>query len=157
MAIAVAAIRVGRSDGFCPITQSGRELSSQQLRYVLGLHGQPPLIAMDGDKPGRSSKLRIEAAATTFGRQVRVAQLPDGEDPASWLARKGPSGLAAFERASLWSPTLASTIADEIADDLIERIARIRLIQTVAAQYHADHGTEVSNGPGPDPTTMRSP
>jgi hypothetical protein len=112
---------------------------------------------MDGDEPGRSSNARIEAAAATLGRQVLVAQLPDGDDPASWLARRGPSGLAAFERASLWWPTPADTNSDEIADGLIERIARIRLIQTVAAQYHADRGSEVSTAPGLDPRTMRSP
>jgi hypothetical protein len=157
MAIAVASIRAGRSDWFCPITQSGRELSPQQLRYVLSLHGQPPVIAMDGDEPGRSSNARIETAAATFGRRVLVANLPDGEDPASWLARKGPPGLAAFERASLWWPTPADTTPDEIADDLIERIAMIRLIQTIAAQYHADQGTEDSNAPSLDPRTMGSP
>jgi DNA primase len=156
LAIAVAAIRVGRSDWFCPITQSGRELSPQQLRYVLSLHGQPPLVAMDGDEPGRSSSARIATVAATYGRRVLVAHLPDGEDPASWLARRGPSGLAAFERASLWGPVPVDTTLDEIADDLIERIARIRLIQTVAAQYHADQGTEVRNAPGPDPRAMRS-
>jgi DNA primase len=157
LAIAVAAIRADRSDWFCPITQSGRELSPHQLRYVLSLHGQPPLIAMDGDEPGRSSNARIETAAATFGRQVLVAPLPDGEDPASWLARKGPSGLASFERASLWWPTPADTTRYEIAPDLIERIAKIRLIQTVAAQYHADYGTEMGSGPAPHPRTMRSP
>jgi DNA primase len=154
LAVAVAAIRVGRSDWFCPITQSGRELSPQQLRYVLALHSQPPLIAMDGDESGRSSNARIETAAATLGRRVLVVHLPDGEDPASWLARRGPSGLAAFERASLGRPTSADRTSDEIADDLIERIARIRLIQTVAAQHHADHGTDISSGTGPEPRTM---
>jgi DNA primase len=134
MAIAVAAIRTSRSDWYCPITQSGRELSHRQLRYVLSLHDQPPLIAMDGDEAGRSSNQRIAAAAATLGRQARVARLPHGEDPASWLARRGPSALTAFDRASLWWPSPADVIPYEIADDLIDRIARIRLIQTVAAQ-----------------------
>jgi DNA primase len=156
LAIAVAAIRTGRTDRFCPITQSGRELSPRQLRYVLSLHGQPPLIAMDGDQPGRASNARTETAAATFGRRVLVAHLPDAEDPASWLARRGPYGLAAFERASLYWPTPADATQYETADDPIERIARIRLIQTVAAQYHADHGTEVSGGPGPDPRPFSS-
>jgi DNA primase len=152
MAIAVTAIRVGRSDWYCPVTQSGRELSPKQLRYVLSLDDQLPLIAMDGDEPGRSSNARIQAAAATLGRQVLVAQLPDGEDPASWLARRGPSGLTAFERASLWWPTPADTIPGEIAADLVDRIARIRFIQTVAAQYHADRATQIGRGPGPDLT-----
>jgi DNA primase len=157
MAIAVAAIRVGRSDWYCPITQSGRELSAKQLRYVLSLHDQPPLIAMDGDETGRSSNQRLVAAGANLGRQVLVAPLPDGQDPASWLAGRGPSGLAAFERASLGRPTPAGSMPDDIADGRIDHIARIRLIQTVAAQRHADRGTEVGIGPGPDPRTLKSP
>ncbi len=66
MAISVAAIRIGSSDWYCPITQSGRELSTRQLRYVLDLHDQPPLIAMDGDEPGRSSNRRLAAAVATL-------------------------------------------------------------------------------------------
>jgi hypothetical protein len=41
MAIAVAATQVGRPDWYCPITQSGRELSPRQLRYALDLYDLP--------------------------------------------------------------------------------------------------------------------
>jgi hypothetical protein len=155
MAIAVAAIRVGRSDWYCPITQSGRELSPRQLRYVLTLHNEAPLIAMDGDAPGRSSSERLVAAAANLGRQALIARLPDGEDPASWLARQGPAGLTAFERASLWWPTPNDT--GDIADDLVDRVARIRLIQTVAGQYHADRARDLGQGPLADRMTRRTP
>jgi DNA primase len=155
MAIAVAAIRVGRSDWFCPITQSGRELSPTQLRYVLSLHDKPPIIAMDGDEPGRSSNARIQAAAAPLGHQVLVARLPDGEDPASWLAQKGPSGLRALERDSLLSPSSAHTVPGDRADELVDPITRIRLIQTVAAQYHAGRARAVGQGPGPESLGLR--
>jgi DNA primase len=155
MAIAVAAIRVGRSDWYCPITQSGRELSPRQLRYVLTLHSEPPLIAMDGDEPGRSSGERLVAATANLGRQALTAHLPDGEDPASWLARNGPAGLTAFERASLWWPT--PNDAGNIAGDVAERISRIRLIQTVAAQHHADRTGQIGQGPRADGMTWMMP
>ena len=38
MAIAVAAVRSGTAGRFCPLTQSGRELSAYQLDHVLDLH-----------------------------------------------------------------------------------------------------------------------
>jgi DNA primase catalytic core len=135
IAIAVAAIRIGRSDWYCPITQSGRELSTRQLRYVLNLHDQPPVIAMDGDEPGRSSNRRLAAAAASRGRQVIVAQLPDGEDPASWLTRKGPAGLTTFDRASLVWPTPEGGPCPNVAADSPERTAGIRLIRTITDQH----------------------
>src|SRR5262249_9358290 len=47
MAIAVAAIQCGLSDRYCPLTQSGRELSARQLDHVLALHPMPPVVAFD--------------------------------------------------------------------------------------------------------------
>jgi DNA primase len=98
MAIAVAAIRSGRAAQFCPLIQSGRELSSRQLGYVLNLHGTPPVIGFDGDAPGRESSLRVALAAAHKGSEVMVTSLPDGDDPATWLAKQGCAGLTAFVR-----------------------------------------------------------
>jgi len=99
MAIAVAAIQAGSAQLFCPVTQSGRELSTEQLGHVLGLHGAAPVIAFDGDGPGVDSNVRVAAAAAERGREALVVILPDGHDPASWLAAAGPSGIAAWSRA----------------------------------------------------------
>ena len=94
MAIATAAIRTGRADRFCPVTQSGKELSEAQLAAVLGLHPNPPVISFDGDAAGRGSNERIARAAADRGDTVAVVALPDGHDPASWLAAKGDAALA---------------------------------------------------------------
>jgi len=101
MAIAVAAIRSDRVSLFCPVTQSGRELSPCQLDYVLTLHPFPPVIAFDADRAGRESSVRLALAATRKGIEVTVATLPDGHDPATWLAGHGPAGLVALTRAGL--------------------------------------------------------
>jgi DNA primase len=98
MAIAVAAIRSGSAGLFCPLTQSGRELSSRQLDYVLNLHAAPAVIGFDGDAPGRESSLRVALAALHKGSEVMVTILPDGDDPATWLIKQGCAGLAAFVR-----------------------------------------------------------
>jgi DNA primase len=98
MAIAVAAIQVGRSDWYCPVTQSGRQLSPDQLRYVLNLHSQPPVVAMDGDQSGLDSNARLASAIAALGRRANVVALPWGEDPASLVAKRGKEGLAHFGR-----------------------------------------------------------
>ena len=99
MAIAVAAIRTGQADRFCPVTQSGKELSDAQLTSVLGLHPNPPVISFDGDAAGRSSNERIAQAASDQGEVITVVTLPDDYDPASWLAEQGDAGLALWGHA----------------------------------------------------------
>jgi DNA primase len=93
LAIAVAAIRAGREASICPLTQSGRELSTAQLGYVLALSDIPPVIAFDSDAAGRESTGRVARVAAQAGVRVRVAVLPEGDDPASWLDRGQGAGL----------------------------------------------------------------
>lgn len=100
MAIAVAAVRTGRTDQFCPLTQSGRELSARQLDYVLGL-GRPVVLGFDGDAAGRKAAYRHSVAATLRGGAVRVTVLPNDHDPASWLALEGDEGLVAWRRTGI--------------------------------------------------------
>jgi DNA primase len=157
MAIAVAAIRAARSDWYCPITQSGRELSPGQLRYVLDLHKEPPVFAMDGDEPGRSSSERLVAAAARLGRHALVAPLPDGEDPASWLHQRGLQGLSVFSRASLYWPTPADSTVQTRGAELEARSA-IRLMRTIDAQQSAAKASfDVAEWPRAQRTPRRMP
>jgi DNA primase len=98
MAIAVAAIRAGRADRFCPVTQSGRELSDTQVRKIIALHPSRPVLAFDGDDAGRDSAGRYEQMFVAAGRPAIVSALPAAHDPASWLAEKGDAGLEAWNR-----------------------------------------------------------
>jgi DNA primase len=105
MAIAVAAIRSGRAGQFCPLTQSGRELSEFQLGRVFDLHLCPPVLGFDGDTAGRDSALRYAVTAVQRHKDVAVTDLPDGHDPASWLAAKGTCGLSVWTLAGDLNPT----------------------------------------------------
>ena len=96
MAIAVAAIRTEQAARFCPVTQSGRELSAMQFVQVLGLHPAPPILGFDGDRAGQDSARRHAHAAAHQGWAVEVSVLPRTHDPASWLAEQGDSGLTAW-------------------------------------------------------------
>jgi DNA primase len=96
MAIAVTAIQAGRAGEFCPVTQSGRELSVEQLERAVSLNDGPLVLGFDGDAAGRDSARRHAATATRLGHAVLVTTLPGDHDPASWLAERGASGLRAW-------------------------------------------------------------
>ena len=96
MAIAVAAVRSGRAGQFCPVTQSGRELSVVQLERAVFLHSGPLVLGFDGDAAGRESARRHAAAAARLGHAASVTTLPGDHDPASWLAERGANGLRAW-------------------------------------------------------------
>jgi DNA primase len=93
LAIAVAGIRIGRADRYCPLTQSGRELSDAQIRHIAALHPAPAVLAFDADPAGHDSTRRYQAAFAAIGFPVTVVKLPDGYDPASWLVAAGPDAL----------------------------------------------------------------
>nr|MDA8045716.1 toprim domain-containing protein [Actinomycetota bacterium] len=98
IAIAVAAIRTGQANQYCPITQSGRELSAEQVRRVLDLHPGPPVLGFDADPAGQESNARLMDVFDKVARTPTIAVLPDGEDPASWLEKRGTAGLEAWSR-----------------------------------------------------------
>lgn len=97
IAVAAAAVRAGRADRYHPLTQSGRELSDQQLDLALRLYERAPIVAFDGDEAGREASTRLARRAVDRGADLRIAGLPPGEDPASLLAARGPAGLRLVE------------------------------------------------------------
>jgi hypothetical protein len=89
MAIAVAAVRSGTAGQFCPVTQSGRELSAKQLEQAVSLNDGPLVLAFDGDAAGRESARRHAMTAVRLGHGVF------GHHPAG---RSRPGLLAGGER-----------------------------------------------------------
>jgi DNA primase len=67
LAVAAAAVKVGAARHFCPLTQSGRELSTFQVAAVLRMHRCPVVVAMDGDTAGQDSNRRVAAALAAAG------------------------------------------------------------------------------------------
>jgi hypothetical protein len=95
MAIAPAAIRADCSDEFCPMTQSGREMSWSQLA-VVSAHAKPIVLAFDGDAAGRDSAVRHASAAIHSATPIWVSILPGDHGPASWFMRRRDEGLRAW-------------------------------------------------------------
>ena len=96
IAVAVAAINARCDRLYCPVTQSGRELSPHQLRHVLDKSPNPPILAFDSDPAGQDSARRYHTAIAKLARQADIARLPAGHDPASWLAEHGADRLQAL-------------------------------------------------------------
>jgi DNA primase len=90
MAIAVVAIRSGQANRYCPVTQSGRELSAAQLTRVIEMHPARVVLGFDGNTAGQDAAYRHALAALRRGSEAAVAVLPADHDPASWLAERGP-------------------------------------------------------------------
>jgi hypothetical protein len=98
LAVAVAATKAGSAQSYCPVTQSGRELSDAQIRRILALQHAAPVLGFDADTAGLDSAFRYALAFAHDQRAAVVTRLPLGHDPASWLAQQGPAGLSVWSR-----------------------------------------------------------
>jgi DNA primase len=98
LSIAAHAAAAGVSDRFAPLAACGRVLSDHQLNTILAQHPRAPVLAADGDTAGREANLNWARRMLVKGRETVITNLPDGNDPASWLAARGTAGLAAVTR-----------------------------------------------------------
>jgi DNA primase len=98
LAIAAAAAHSGRTADFAPCTASGIAVSEPQAAMVVALAAGSVLLALDADQAGVDGTRRwLAALAFQHQRPAAIATLPDGLDPAEWLARTGHLGLLAFD------------------------------------------------------------
>jgi hypothetical protein len=98
LTIAVQAAAAGVSDRFAPLAACGTALSDHQISQILALHVRAPVLAGDGDQPGRLANLDWAGRMLAHGRESVVVDWPQGYDPASWLAARGSRGLLAVSR-----------------------------------------------------------
>jgi DNA primase len=106
LAVAAAAAQAGRLRDFWPCTANGVCVSAAQARRLIALDPAHIVLALDGDRAGADGTDRWLTAICRKGRHsAQVTRLPDGTDPADWIAEHGPGGLAAFD------PTVSGTHA----------------------------------------------
>ena len=79
-ALAIAA----RCDG--PVIAAGGTATLARLAEPLAALARPVTLWPDGDPPGRAAAAKLARELAARGAVVRIADVPDGEDPAS-LAR----------------------------------------------------------------------
>jgi DNA primase len=142
LAIAAQAAAAGVSDRFGPLAACGTALSVDQIDQILALHGRAPVLAGDGDQPGRQANLDWARRMLGHGRESVVVAWPDGYDPASWLAARGSRGLLAVTRrgcledhSGILRPRHCGAVITEAAfpdNDRDHRPERTEFLETVA-------------------------
>ena len=88
-------IAVASSGVAAAVAPLGTALSEDQFRLLWKLSNDP-ILCFDGDKAGRTAAKRaIERVLPLLepGRSVRLAELPEGQDPDDILRQNGPDGL----------------------------------------------------------------
>ena len=104
LAIAATAASAGLSDKFAPVVESGLAISDVQWEMILAIPPGSIVLSADGDKAGRRTNALWAAELAKRGRDSVITFWPDGDDPASYLAKHGSAGLASVTRAEANRP-----------------------------------------------------
>jgi len=104
LAIAATAASAGLSAKFAPVVESGLAISDLQWSTILVIHPESIVLCADGDEAGRRTNAHWAAELAKRGRDSVITFWPDGDDPASYLAKHGPAGLASVTRAEANRP-----------------------------------------------------
>ena len=99
LAIAATAASAGLSAKFAPVVESGLAISDTQWETILAIHPGSIVLCADGDEAGRRANVHWAAELAKRDRNSVITFWPDGDDPASYLAKHGPTGLASVTRA----------------------------------------------------------
>ncbi|MDX6588093.1 MAG: primase [Solirubrobacterales bacterium] len=77
----------------------GTAITPDQVK-LLAAHTGEVVLALDADRAGREAMLRAQGVAAGKKVRLRVAAMPEGEDPADMLGGEGPGSSAAerFEK-----------------------------------------------------------
>jgi len=107
LAITAAAVRNGAVDSVAACSTSGLAVSRVQAAKVMSFSRNPVAIALDADEAGFTGAARWVQELSSLGRDTEVIRLPDGLDPADWLAHQGPAGLIALQLPRPMQPAVA--------------------------------------------------
>ena len=72
----------------------GTAITPDQVK-LLAAHTGEVVLALDADRAGREAMLRAQGVAAGKKVRLRVAAMPEGEDPADMLGGEGPGSSAA--------------------------------------------------------------
>jgi DNA primase len=72
----------------------GTAITPDQVK-LLAAHTDEVVLALDADRAGREAMLRAQGVASGKRVRLRVAAMPEGEDPAEMLGGEGPGSTAA--------------------------------------------------------------
>jgi len=104
LALAATAASKGLSAKFAPVVESGLAISDMQWDTILAIHTGSIVLCVDGDEAGRRTNAQWAAELAKIGRDSVITFWPDGDDPASYLAKHGSAGLASVTRVEAGRP-----------------------------------------------------
>ncbi len=87
----IAAHRAGVEE---TVAVMGTAITPDQVK-LLAAHTGEVVLALDADRAGREAMLRAQGVAAGKKVRLRVAAMPEGEDPADMLKGEGPGSSAA--------------------------------------------------------------
>ena len=139
----------------------GTAITPEQVKLLSG-YAEEAVLALDADRAGREAMLRAQGVASGKRLRLRVARMPEGEDPADLLASGEPGAAASFraavagadelpvfhvrtllDDADLSSPTGRDRALDEVVEVIAampDSITREELMREVANRLDADPG-----------------
>jgi DNA primase len=137
----------------------GTAITPDQLKLLSG-HAEEAVLAMDADRAGEDAMIRAQRVAGARRMRLRVAPMPEGEDPADLLTDGGSKRMgelieravdlpvfqveAAIGRADTSSPAGRDRALDEVAPVLVamdpDSVSRQELVRTVADRLDTDAG-----------------
>jgi DNA primase len=144
--LAIAARQQVGHAGLLPVAACGTAFTATHARMVAEavLRSESPVVvAMDGDAVGRRSSLAAGEQLRSVGVDVRIAMLPNGSDPADYLAHPN-SDIETF-RAEHARPLIHAHVQNAISrqGDRMQwiegRLAALRSITSYLATYPPVH------------------
>ena len=139
----------------------GTAITPEQVK-LLSAYAEEAVLALDADRAGREAMLRAQGVASGKRLRLRVARLPEGEDPADLLAGGDAGAEARFraaieaaedlpsfhvrtllDDADLSSPAGRDRALDEVVEVIAvmpDSITREELLREVADRLAADPG-----------------
>ncbi|MEU6040994.1 toprim domain-containing protein [Actinomadura sp. NPDC047616] len=139
------AVDMSTGDDHAALALCAGSLTSAQLdalRRAADLDGAGLLLALDGDRAGRSAAQRVWRLLAGVRGPVDVAVLPAGRDPADVLREHGPGAVAEVLRGAVPLPDVVVDAAMERAGGRLatceHRLAAIRAAARVIAAGRPD-------------------
>ena len=139
----------------------GTAITPEQVKMLSG-YAEEAVLALDADRAGREAMLRAQGVASGKRLRLRVARLPEGEDPADLLGSGDQVAVARFrdaieaaedlpsfhvrtllDDADLGSPGGRDRALDEVVQVIAvmpDSITREELMREVADRLDADPG-----------------
>lgn len=116
------------------VSASGTSLTEDQVKLIKR-HTREALVLFDGDQAGIKAAQRGLNLLLEEGMNVRLALLPEGEDPDSYVTRLGSDDFKAFLQDSSQDFILynLSLIKETTADNPVKKASMVReLVQTLS-------------------------